>query len=227
MLRKLLSAVGIGNSHASGNESAGALPYKAPGANQSYNLAFCDDPSAFAPREGQSAAAWQKIVFANPLDLEALMALAADVSQEGRARYLATQLLRSAGKSVVPKQLFGVIVEMPLEGGLDTLAAYSDGSVRYINHTGKMTLAEAGSGLDGHVRELFAVSRPVVNAIGPWAKPRRPPPVLGNVRLSFLVSDGLCFGEGGLPVMQREPMAAPVIARATELLQAVVAKSVQ
>jgi hypothetical protein len=35
----------------------------------------------------------------------------------------------------------------------------------------------------------------------------------------------LYFGEGGLKVMQREAMAAPVIQKASELLQAVVAAS--
>ena len=70
---------------------------------------------------------------------------------------------------------------------------------------------------------LFAASQPVVDKIGPWKDARRAPPARGNIRLTFLVSDGLYFGEGPFNVMQREQMAAPVIHRATELLQAVVA----
>jgi hypothetical protein len=70
---------------------------------------------------------------------------------------------------------------------------------------------------------LFSASQPVVNAIGPWKGVRRSPPQRGNIRLTFLASDGLYFGEGPMSVMQREAMAAPVIQKATELLQGVVA----
>lgn len=73
------------------------------------------------------------------------------------------------------------------------------------------------------VQALFAVSQPVVNAIGPWTEVRRAPPDRDTIRLTFLVSHGLCFGEGPMTVMQREPLAAPILQRATELLQAVVA----
>ena len=45
--------------------------------------------------------------------------------------------------------------------------------------------------------------------------------------MTFLVSDGLYFGEGLLAAVQREPLAAPVVRRATELLQAVVAMGTQ
>jgi hypothetical protein len=226
MFGKLLSAAGIAP-QASAARVSGHAPYKDPGTNQIYNLLFCDDAAAFAPRNGESPTDWQSVLFASRVDIGALAALAADPSQEGRIRYLATQKLRNAGQRVPLKQLFGVIVEMPLEGGLDTLAAYSDGSVRYINQTGRMTLAEPSAGLDEQVGNLLSVARPVVKAIGPWGKPRLPPPAQGDIRLSFLVSDGLCFGQGPLQVMQREPMAAVVVERATELLRAVAAKSVR
>ena len=73
------------------------------------------------------------------------------------------------------------------------------------------------------VKRLFAASEHIVSRIGPWDKPRLGPPNPGNVRLSFLVSDGLYFGEGPMAVMQREPLAGPVIQEATELLLATVA----
>ncbi|CAK6701227.1 hypothetical protein BBFGKLBO_03051 [Synechococcus sp. CBW1107] len=59
------------------------------------------------------------------------------------------------------------------------------------------------------VQVLFAVSQPVVNAIGPWEEARRAPPDRDTIRLTFLVSDGLYFGEAPMTVMQREPMAPP------------------
>jgi hypothetical protein len=67
----------------------------------------------------------------------------------------------------------------------------------------------------------------VVEKIGPWGKPRLAAPKAGNIRLSFLVSDGLYFGEGPFELMQREPLAAPTIQKAVELLQLVVGLGVK
>ena len=75
------------------------------------------------------------------------------------------------------------------------------------------------------VQRLFEAGRPVIAQIGAWDKPRLALPATGNIRLSFLVSDGLHFRQGTMSVMQIEPMAAPFIRLATELLQAVVAAS--
>jgi len=36
----------------------------------------------------------------------------------------------------------GVILDVPLAGGLDTLAAYVDGTARYINHSGRTIIWE-------------------------------------------------------------------------------------
>ena len=37
-----------------------------------------------------------------------------------------------------PARLYGVVVDMPVDDGLDTLAGYADGSCRYVNHSGKV-----------------------------------------------------------------------------------------
>ena len=196
-------------------------PYPGSASNDLYNLLFCDDPAAFAPAPGQAPAAWQATLFSEPADRDGLATLAADAAREGRVRYLACARLREIGEPVPAKVLLGVIVEVALPGGLDALAAFAEGGVRYINQTGKVAVFEGVGTLTPHVQQLFAASEPVVARIGPWDRPRRSPPEPGNIRLTFLVSDGLCFGEGAMSVMQREPMAAPVIERATELLQTI------
>jgi hypothetical protein len=61
-------------------------------------------------------------------------------------------------------------------------------------------------------------SKPIVAAIGPWDKERLPPPEEGNIRMTFLVSDGLYFGEGPMGAMQQEPLASPLVSAATNLL---------
>jgi len=228
MLRRLLTAVGLGAAPETGAVvEPPYAPYPNDAINEIYNFLFCDELTAFKPRPGQSPAAWQVTLFAEPADVSALSTLAGDASQEGRVRYLACTKLRQLGEAVPMKRLLGVIVEVPLESGLDVLAVYSEGGVRYINQTGKLAVFEGVASLQPHVQRLLAASEAVVTGIGPWRKPRRPPPKRGNMRLTFLTSDGLCFGEGPWSAMQREATAGPVIQRATDLLQTVVRMAAQ
>jgi hypothetical protein len=222
MLRKLLAAVGLSAATAGALGQPPYAPYQSSAANEIYKLLFCDEPAAFRPKSGQSPVPWQATLFSDPADHSALPALASQGSQEGRVRYLAYARLRELGQSVPAKILLGVIVEVPLAGGLDVLAAFSEGGVRYVNQTGKLAVFEGVASLQPFVQRLFAASEPVVARIGPWEQPRRAPPKAGAVRLTFLVSHGLYFGEGSMATMQREAMAGPVIQRATELLQTVV-----
>lgn len=221
MLQKLFTKLGFGASTMTTSEPP-YNPYPSDAANEIYNLLFCDNLAAFKPKEGESAATWQTVLFAEPADRSALLALANDVTQEGRIRYMAYARLQSLGENVPAKVLLGVIVEVSLANGLDALAAYSEGGVRYINHSGEFVFFEGSTELEPHVKKLLAVSEPIVARIGPWKQPRRSPPKSDNVRLTFLVSDGLYFGEGPMSMMQNEEMAGPVIQSATTLLQAVV-----
>jgi len=227
MLRRLFSAVGFAASAPTAAAAPPYSPYTSEAANSIYNLLFCDDPMAFAAQPGQQATSWQFALASIPIEVDALQALAGDAAQEGRIRYLAYQRLRGAGQAVAGKQLLGVVVEIPLGRGLDTLAAHSEGGVRYINQIGKLVVIEGISSFLPLVERLFAAGQPVVYNIGPWDKPRREPPRRGSVRMTFLVSDGLYFGEGPMSVMQKEAMAGPIIQRSVELLQAVVSADTQ
>jgi hypothetical protein len=198
-------------------------PYSDAAANGIYNLLFSDAAADFRQKSGEMTTQWQNLLLAERADLKALRALADDDSQEGRVRYLAYAKLRRLGEPVPAKHLLGVIVEVPLPGGLDVLAAYSEGGVRYINQTGKLALYERVESLNPLVQRLFAAASPVVARIGPTDQPRRPPPYGEKVRITFLVSDGFYFGEGEMADMQRDTLAGPVIQRAIELLQATVA----
>jgi hypothetical protein len=221
MFKQILRSIGLAGSGTK-PEMPPYHPYTEAAANRLYNLLFCDDASAFLPGPGQASASWQAALASDPADVAGFQALASDVTQDGRVRFLAFQRLRSAGTPVPPKVLVGVVVEVPLHGGLDTLAAYSDGGLRYINRSGGVAIVEGVSSYEPYVSRLFAASQPVVDKIGPWLSARRRPPVTGNVRLTFLVSDGLYFGEGPFNVMQIEPLAGPVISETTALLQALV-----
>jgi len=145
--------------------------------------------------------------------------IAEDKQQESRVRMLAFDMLRAAGRPVPKKEYLGTIIEVRLSGGLDTMAVFADGSARYINQSGKIAIVEGTPNpFDHEIREVITTSKPIVAAIGPWDKERLPPPKMGNIRMTFLVSDGLYFGEGPMEAMQREALAAPLISAATRLL---------
>jgi hypothetical protein len=219
MLQRLLSLVGLTASELPGKHS----PYSQRSINRIYNQLFCDDLELFRPKAGTSPAAWQSVLISATEDSEAVLVIAEDPANEGRVRALAYNWLR-ARQHEVPKQvLLGVVVEVPLDGGLDTLAAYSDGGVRYINQTGKLAVIEGDvSQVKPLLEGLLAVSREAISNLGPWNEERKPPPPRGSVRLSFLVSDGLYFGQGPLELMAKDAMGGPILEQATRLLQCVV-----
>ncbi len=222
MFKKLLGAIGVGLAVAS--TSTAAQPYvpyaRATSANELYDLLFCDNPSAFQPKPGSKPADWQLLLFGPSQEPAKIAALAQDQSVESRARALAYNWLRTHGRETPKGVLLGVIIEVPLDHGLDVMAAYADGSVRYINQTGKMAIIEPGGLPDAsaQAKRLIELAQPIVARIGPWDKARLPPPREPNIRLTFVVSDGLYFGEGPFKVMQQDALAGPLIQQGTHLL---------
>lgn len=197
-------------------------PYKDETINKMYHILFCDDADAFRAVSESPTDRFAPL-FAAPFDEATLRALADDVGVESRLRLLAVNRLRAEGRDTGPKQLHGIVAEVALDGGLDTLAAYADGRVRYINQTGKMSIIEGQvPELTDKITKLFDAAKPLVARIGPWDKERLPPPTKGNVRLSFLVSDGLYFGNGPMEQLSRDPLGGPVLLAAAELLNATV-----
>jgi hypothetical protein len=224
MLQRLLAGLVMSTVVAASTAAAPPYsPYSDASANGVYNLLFSDATADFRQRPGEVPAHWHSVLEAEPADVAALRALADDDLQEGRVRYLAYAKLRRLGEPVPAKRLLGVIVEVPLPGGLDVLAAYSEGSVRYINQTGKLAFYERVESLTPLVQRLISDSSKVVARIGPTDQLRRPPPLGESVRITFLVSDGYYFGEGNMQSMHQDTLAGPVIQRAVELLQAAVA----
>lgn len=196
-------------------------PYADPAINQIYNMLFCDDPSAFAPQPGTDPAAWpewQKTLFARQVDPHAVRSLANDAAQDPRVRCLAMNCLRQQGHEVPARQMFGVVLEVPMDGGLDALAVYTDGSVRYLNHRAAPTLVEGPLPvLQPVVQRLLQASQGIVDKIGPSDAARQPAPAR-NVRLNFLVSDGLYFGEGPMNALSSGGLAGPLLQAGGQLL---------
>jgi hypothetical protein len=192
-------------------------PYASDDLNRIYNLLFCDDPAMYKTAGSNAETVpWPVLLNTNTTDLHKLLN---DKNAESRVRLLASRQLLALGQPV-SKELLGVIVEVGLDEGTDTLAAYKDGTARYINHSGKMILWETATAESGTIiRQLFSDSENVVAQIGVWAEPRLPAPAAGDIRLNFLVTDGLYFGQGPFEVLQNDAMGGPVIQSALALLQ--------
>lgn len=198
-------------------------PYKEDHVNFIYNLLFCDDLTLWKNENTTKGSGLWPTLLAETPDIRAFENIAKDETNEGRVRAIAFNRLRELGQNPRPKKLFGVIVEVPQEQGLDVLAAFAEGGVRYINYSGAMAIFEgSGNPVEKLAKELIASAQPLVNQIGPWEKKRLPPPGPGKVRITMLVSDGLYFGESLFEALGKDPLGGPVLDKATQLFQRVV-----
>src|SRR5579864_7316994 len=124
---------------------AKAMPYKNAGINTIYDLLFCDRVELYKKTNtGPGVYPWT-ILLAEKPDPDELVKVSLDTTLESRARALACNLLIAARAKPNRKEIFGVITEVDLPGGLDVLAAYSDGTARYINHSEKLLVWETRS----------------------------------------------------------------------------------
>jgi len=203
-----------------------ATPYKDAATNLIYELLFCDDINLYKSNHRQPVNYPWDVLFSDIANTSDLQKVIADSNTESRVKILAYNKLIANGQKADKKELLGVIVEVGLDRGLDVLASFSDGTARYINQMGGIIIWEAHDNTSSFLtKKLFDNSFEVVKQIGPWDKPRRPRPPKGNVRITFLVSDGLYFGEGPMNVLFNDPLAAPALVSAMELMKYLMEKS--
>ena len=202
-------------------------PYKEEASNMIYNLLFCDDLDLYkANHHGDLIDPWN-VLFASPQDKNKLVQLSESFSEETRFRILAYNALMKMSVPPKKKELLGVIIEVGLDDGLDTLAAYKDFSARYINFSGKMVICDQDAKVTEKIKKLLNATDPVVEKIGQWNKPRLEPPSKGIMRITILVSDGLYFVQGPMIYLQNNPFVGPVVSRATELMLELISRASQ
>jgi len=199
-------------------------PYADSSINLIYNLLFCDNIDLFKENTEQSNVYPFDVLFSDESSNDDLQKVIENTN-ESRIKILAYNKLLKNGVKPKIKELLAVIVELGLDNGLDVLASFKDGTARYINQTGRMLIWETRDTVsDKLTDELFLKSSQVVDKIGPWDQPRRPYPAKGNARITFLVSDGLYFGEAPINVFFTEPLASPALMAATALMKYLVEK---
>jgi hypothetical protein len=209
-----------------GRNGGGHRPYRSDAANDMYNLLFCDEPARFAPRDDHHGVL--ATVLAERADRVALDSIANDRDMESRVRMLAFNRLRAMNVEVPSKLLLGVILEVPQDSGLDTLAVFADGRMRYINKAERIAIFEdAPPAIARKAQMVLRAAQAVVDQIGPATEPRRPPPTGDLTRMTFLVSDGLYFGEALTDDMYADEFGGPVMGHAAELLHLLVEHALQ
>jgi hypothetical protein len=203
-------------------------PYKDTATNFIYNLLFCDSLELFKANTSPPLTYPFDILFSDISSLADLQKIVEDTSADPRAKILAYNKQIANGHHPTKKELLAVIVEVGLDNGLDVLASFNNGTARYVNQTGKILIWETTDSTSNQLTsDLFSKSEAIVNNIGPWDKPRRPAPTKGNVRITFLVSNGLYFGEGPLDVLFNDQMAGPALNSATMLMKYLTEKSIE
>ena len=202
-------------------------PYKDSSTNFIYNLLFCDNLNLYKEKIQQPYTYPFDILFSETSSVTDLQKIIDDINSDPRIKVLAYNKQLAGGHNPTKKELLAVIVEVGLEKGLDVLASFNNGAARYINHTGKILVWETTDDIEANkiTNDLFSSSQNIVNQIGAWDKPRKPYPTKGNVRITFLVSDGLYFGEGPIDVLMNDSMSNPALTKATELMQYLTQKS--
>jgi hypothetical protein len=196
-------------------------PYKDSATNLIYNLLFCDNPDLYKTNTQKPYSYPFDILFSKTSTAADLQKITDDTATDPRIRILAYNCQSSKGHKPNKKELLAVIVEVGLDEGPDVLASFKNGTARYINQTGKILIWESTTDAKANelTKDLFVKSQHIVNQLGPWDKPRRTSPIRGNSRITFLVSDGLYFGEATTDALFSDQLAGPALASAAQLMQ--------
>lgn len=147
---------------------------------------------------------------------------------ESRVRLQAWTLARAAGVASAgdARRVRGAIVEMGLDQGVDTVAAYEDGSARYLNQGGGGVFWEAAEPEGGDIRRaigrLLEVAQAVADTTGPLEGRRPGPPDRGATAIWLLTDGGTHLGMGPAEGLSTDGLGGPVIAAAVELMRALI-----
>jgi hypothetical protein len=164
----------------------------------------------------------------NPAAIAILKKITETPGLESRHYLQAWHFLRQLGVNPPEdkaKIVYGVVVEVGMPKGADIVAAYADGTARYLHHRGGGEIWERpDSSLDAPIQALLAAGQKVAGYIGPWEQERPEEPENGNVRLNMLTPSGLHFGYGGFQTLSEDPMGNAILSPATQLLQGLTSK---
>lgn len=124
-----------------------------------------------------------------------LKAIAENAFNESRVRLWAWTALRKVGEkpaAFYAKEVLGVVLEVPIDDeGVDVLAAYSDGSARYISFASQFIVWEPSTPPKDIVIDLISAAFPLLSEPPADRDPKAPPPEPGRIRITALSASGL------------------------------------
>jgi hypothetical protein len=142
---------------------------------------------------------------------------------ETRIHLQAWSLARRIGiepPAIDGRKVRGVVIDVGLEGGLDTLAGYEDGTARYLNQAGGAIVWEARDpSIDEAINALISAAQGVVERSGPLDGPRPAAPPPGYAAIWVLTDNGIHLGAGPFQTLAMDPLGGPVIRSGTDLMR--------
>ncbi len=201
------------------NHESNVDPYNNEAINRVYQMLFCDWIERYKTPHIQDQYPWNILFSASPKQAD-LQKIIENLNLETRPKILAYRKLADMGNPSPDKKLLGMIIEIALDEGLDTLAAYKDGTARYINHSEKLIVWDAPTDASKKLTDaLFAEGETIITKIGPWEFARLTAPEKGNARITLLVSHQLYFGEAPINVLFNDPIGKNAMHQATLVLK--------
>ena len=183
-------------------------PYKDGTTNLMYNSLFCDDIRFFR-NNGRLEGPW-KLLFMKDAQVDSLKSVAENSTVETTARILAYNALRSHG-IINPKEVMGVVIEVGAAEGPYALAVYSDLRAQYITETGKVLVSEDNTAeMKERIQTILSISQKIIGKAEPWNETRPSPPAKDEFHITFLVADGVYFGQGKLAELNSDPVASAI-----------------
>ena len=125
------------------------------------------------------------------------------------------------------RKVYGVVIDVHLENGLELVAAYADHSARYINYSGGGVIWEApDASLNAQIDALLqactvaAAQIPPLDNIHP-----NPPKDVDAVQICILTPSGIHHGYGTWDGWAKNELGGPIVASATSLMKSMVEKN--
>lgn len=138
---------------------------------------------------------------------ELLLNVSRSPNIETRTSLWSWAALRKIGVQPYPdeaEEIKGVVIQVPMDGERDVLAVYADGSVRYVNHSGKIIVWDLS---DTRVRDIVHTILARSNDLD-FSKPTVLGDHIGNniVRVTALTLSGNRFSEVSLRALRTSPI---------------------
>jgi hypothetical protein len=164
-----------------------------------------------------------------PLAVRDRLAGVVAATPDTRIRLQALRMARTVRNGAPPdisRAVRGVVIDMAVGDGLDTLAGFDDGTARYFNHAGRVIAWDAPDPeIDGLVRDLLVAGQRVADVTGPLDGPRPSPPGRDGAAIWLLTERGTHVGMGPAASLMADSLGGPVIAAGIRLMQALIRRS--